>query len=109
MRLFADDSSLYTCVKGVNVTHDKLLKDLETVTRWAYQWKMVFNPDINKQAIEVIFSCKNKKPDHPELQFNGIPVAREPSTKHLGVYLGSRLDFSKHKRTSFKSHERSFF
>ena len=63
---------------------------------WAYQWKMIFNPDITKQAIEVIFSCKKPKPGHPELNFNGIPVAREPCTKHLGVYLDSRLNFSKH-------------
>ena len=28
--------------------------------------------------------------------FNGIPVSREPFTKHLGVYLDSRLNFSKH-------------
>ena len=51
MRLFADDSSLFTCVKGVDLTHEKLVSDLETITTWAYQWKMVFNPDITKQAI----------------------------------------------------------
>ena len=96
IRLFADDSSLFTCVKGVDQTHEKLEKDLQTVTKWAYQWKMVFNPDITKQAIEIIFSCKNKKTDHPELAFNGIPIAREPFTKHLGVYLDSRLNFVKH-------------
>ena len=96
MCLFADDSSLFTCVKGVNQTHDKLVKDLQTVSQWAYQWKMVFNPDLTKQAIEIIFSCKDKKPDHPEVFFNGIPIAREPHTKHLGVYLDSRLNFSKH-------------
>ena len=50
MRLFADDSSLFTGVNGVNQTHDKLCKDLQTVTMWAYQWKMIFNPDITKQA-----------------------------------------------------------
>ena len=94
MRLFADDSSLFTCVKGVTQTHHKLLKDLQTVTLWAYQWKMVFNPDIIKQAIEVIFSCKKNKPPHPDLVFNVIPVSREPITKHLGVYLDSRLNFS---------------
>ena len=54
------------------------------------------NPDITKQAIEIIFSCKNKKTDHPELAFNGIPIAMEPFTKHLGVYLDSRLNFVKH-------------
>ena len=46
----------------------------------------------------MIFSVKNKKPIHPELIFNGIPVAREYLTKHLGVYLDERLSFAKHIR-----------
>ena len=96
MRLFADDSSVFTPVKDVQVTHEQLVKDLETVSKWGYQWKMVFNPDITKQAVEVIFSVKKKKPHHPDLNFNGIPVAREDHTKHLGVHLDSRLNFSKH-------------
>ena len=96
MRLFADDSSLFACVTDVTQTHDRLVSDLETISKWAYQWKMVFSPDISKQAIEVIFSCKDKKPDHPDLSFNGVPVARKAFTKHLGVFLDSRLNFSKH-------------
>ena len=56
----------------------------------------MFNPDITKQPIEVIFSVKKNKSDHPELIFNGTPVARRDYTKHLGVYLDSRLNFSKH-------------
>ena len=32
-----------------------------------FQWKMVFNPDLIKQALEVIFSVNNKKPELPEL------------------------------------------
>ena len=96
MRLFADDSSLFARVEGVDLTHVILVKDLQTITNWAYQWKMVFNPDIIKQAIEGIFSVKKKKPVHPELLFNGIPVSRDDHTEHLGVYLGSGLSFSKH-------------
>ena len=96
MRLFADDSSLFTCVKGVSQTHERLVKDLQTVSEWGHQWKMVFNPDLTKQAIEIVFTCKERKPKHDELLFNRIPVAREPHTKHLGVYLDSRLNFSKH-------------
>ena len=58
---------------------------------------MVFNPDLSKQVIEIIFSFKCKKPYHPDLTFNGIvPIAREPNTKHLGVYLDTSLNFSKH-------------
>ena len=96
MRLFADDSFLFTPVKNVEVSHEQLVNDLETVSNWGYQWKMVFNPDITKQAVEVIFSVKKKKPFHPELKFNDIPVAREDYTKHLGLFLDSRLNFSKH-------------
>ena len=40
-RLFADDSSLFTCVKGIEQTHDKLVNDLQIVTTWAYQWKWI--------------------------------------------------------------------
>ena len=96
MRLFADDSFLFTPVKNVEVSHEQLVNDLETVSNWGYQWKMVFNPDITKQAVEVIFSVKKKKPIHPELKFNDIPVAREDYAKHLGLYLDTRLNFSKH-------------
>ena len=96
MRLFADDSSLFTCVKGVDETHEKLDKDLQTVTNWAHQWKIIFNPDLTKQAIEVIFSVKKNKPQHPDLTMNGVPVAKNDRTKHLGVYLDSGLNFCKH-------------
>ena len=91
MRLFADNSSLFTPAKGVK----KLIKDLKTATDWAHQWKMVFNHDITKQAIEVIFSVKKNKLARQELFFNDIPVAKRDNTKHLGVYLDSRLNFSK--------------
>ena len=63
MRLFADDSSLFTHVEvigGVDQTHEKCIKDLQTITDWAHQWKMVLNPDITKQAIEVIFPVEKK-------------------------------------------------
>ena len=96
MRLFADDSSIFACVTEVTQTDNKLVKDLETITSWAHQWKMVFNPDITKQAIAVIFSCEDKNPAHPDLSFNGIPIVRKTFTKHLWFYLDSRLNFSKH-------------
>ena len=70
--------------------------DLEVIKNWAYQWKMEFNPDITKQATEIVFSVKKNKPSHPDLVFNGVPVSREPFTKHLGLYLDSNLNFSKH-------------
>ena len=96
MRLFADDSSIFTSVKDIDLTQEKLVKDLEAVSTWAYQWKMVFNPDLSKQAIEVVFSVKTNQKSHPDLSLNDIPVARHDHTKHLGVYLDSSSNFSKH-------------
>ena len=54
-KLFADDTSLFSTVrdpaKCTKVLNDHLLK----VSNWAFKWKMIFNPDITKQAQEVIF------------------------------------------------------
>ena len=41
---------------------------------------------------------KKSKSQHPALVFNGIPVSREDNTNHLGLFLDSRLNFSKHIR-----------
>ena len=84
MRLFADDSSVFTGVNGIDDTQGKIEKDLSSINIWAYQWKMIFNPDMIKQAEEVIFSVKNIKPIQPTLTFNNVPVARVEHTKHLG-------------------------
>ena len=58
--------------------------------------EMQFNPDKNKQAVQIIFSHKSHKPPHPPLYFNqaGIPVVKEH--KHLGMILDSKRDFSAH-------------
>ena len=96
MKLFADDSSLFARLKDVNLIHDQLFCDLDIITNWANQWKMKFNPDLTKQAVEVIFSTKYKNEFHPDVDFNGVPVARENLTKHLGIILDERLTSRKH-------------
>ena len=57
---------------------------------------MIFNPDLSKQAQEVIFSRKTNKINHPTTTFNTIPVARTPYQKHLGLYLDEKLNFNHH-------------
>ena len=57
-KLFADDTSLFSVVHNGNTTAKELNYDLVKISRWAYQWKMSFNPDPSKQAQEVIFSKK---------------------------------------------------
>ena len=59
VRLFADDTSLFTIVYDETVSAQVLNSDLKTIEEWAYQWKMQFNPDVNKQAVQVIFLKRN--------------------------------------------------
>ena len=96
MKLFADDSSLFLRVRDVGMCHQTLKSDLKTISKWAYQWKMKFNPDISKQAVEVIFSHKRNKPLHPALSFNDIPVKRVMETQHIGLVLDEKLNFRSH-------------
>ena len=63
------------------------------IRSWAYHWKMSFNPDWYKKAQEAIFSRKIKKPIHPELIFNNIPVNQTSYQRHLGMFLDNKLNF----------------
>ena len=60
-KLFADDTLFFSIVYNANTTAKELNNDLVKISSWAYQWKMSFNPDPNKQAQEVIFNRKTKK------------------------------------------------
>ena len=73
-KLFADDTSMFSTVFDVTRSSQILNQDVCTIKNWAYQWKMVFNPDPSKQATEVIFSHKINKVNHPTLYFNASPV-----------------------------------
>ena len=70
--------------------------DIDIIQQWAHQWKIEFNPDPTKQATELLFSCKKFSPNHPQLIFNGIAVAKVKDQKHLGLKLDSSLSFEKH-------------
>ena len=48
---------------------------------------MIFNPDLSKQAQEIIFSRKTNKVSHPTSTFNTVPVVGTPCQKYLGLYL----------------------
>ena len=96
VKFFADDTMLYSVVHDPNKSASDLNHDLEIISQWAHQWKMAFNPDPNKQANEILFSCKKKAVNHPQLIFNGSPVLRVNEHKHLGLILTPTLNFAKH-------------
>ena len=71
----------------------ELNHDLQLISDWAYQWKIVFNPDPNKQAVELVFSQKKKRQIHPPIYFNDVEVKKVENHKHLELVLDSKLAF----------------
>ena len=98
VKLFADDTSLFSVVHNSNITAKELNKDLQKISEWAYKWKMSFNPDLNKQAQEVVFSRKLNKASQPQITFDNAPVFCANWQKHLGMYLDESLNFNYHIR-----------
>ena len=97
-KIFADDKSLFSEVHNINKSANELNGDLENISQWAYQWKMQFNPDPNKQANEVIFSrkCDSANVFHPLIKLNNNSIPKCPSQKHLRIVLDSKLNFNSH-------------
>ena len=97
-QIFADDASLFSKVQDINRSANELNCDLEKVSNWAYQWKMQFNPDPNKQANEVIFSRKSNSNSfpYPPVKFNENNITKCSYQKHLGIVLDLKLNFNTH-------------
>ena len=95
-KLFADDTSLFTIIKDKNESANILNNNLQLISKWGYQWKMLFNPDPKKPAQKVLFSRKKQSQNHPNISLNNIQVERSVHQKHLGLILHDKLNFNKH-------------
>ena len=82
VKLFADDTSIFSTVHDIDLSSKQLNDDPKKVSDWTYQWKISFNPDLSKQAQDVIFSWKASWVDHPVVTFNNSLVAQTPCQKH---------------------------
>ena len=95
-KFFADDTSLFSIVKDPDASAHELNHDLNLISQWAHQWKMSFNPDPSKQAVQVVFSPKSKPIENPQIYFNDIEVKSIKQHKHLGLILDAKLSFASH-------------
>ena len=86
-KLFVDDISLFSVEHDINQSGINLNDDWEKISNWAFQWKMSFNPDTNKQVQEVIFSRNLRKSNHPSVTFSSTSVTQSEIQKHLGMFL----------------------
>ena len=57
-----------------NISANELNNDLQKISELACKWKMLFNPDLNKQVRKLIFSRKLNQSSHPKIFFNDAPA-----------------------------------
>ena len=96
VKLFVDNTSLFSVVCDINTLATHLNKDLRKIRNWTFHWEMSFNPDPSKQAQEVIFSFKHQKICHPSIYSNNNPIESVSSQKHVGRILDTKLNFQEH-------------
>ena len=84
VKLFADDTSLFSVVHDITTSSCDLNCDLNRVREWAFQWKMSFSPEPSKQAQEVFrksfceslqkkLTRKLQKKDYPHYILMTVP------------------------------------
>ena len=89
VKLFADDTSLSTVVEDSITAANDMSHGLDLISQWAYAWRMSFNPDPQKQAVELTFSRKKTEIDHPAIFFNNKPEKKLSVHNHIGIILDS--------------------
>ena len=58
VKLFADDTSIFSVVRDSSSSSLTFNEDVSKISQWGYKWKMLFDPDASKQAQEIVFSRK---------------------------------------------------
>ena len=100
VKLFADDTYLFSIVSDPLETANILNEDLDKIRGWAEQWTMAFHPDPTKPA-QVVFSKKLWESFHPNLYFNKSVVEKVQNQKQLGLKLDKKLSFKEHLKDKF--------
>ena len=93
-KLFADDTPIFSVVKQHSNSLNKPNEDLSNISQQAYQWKIIFNCDVFKEAEEDIFSRKKNISNYPVIFFNSLLINRKSTQKHLGLLMNEKLNFS---------------
>ncbi len=94
VKLFADDTVLYTVTDNQQQSADELNSNLERVNDWANQWLVKFNP--TKTKLMNISLKKTVDFDNYPVKF-GSDILQDVSTqRHLGIEISSNLKWSFH-------------
>ena len=93
---------LFSVINNIHTSATTLSQDLNAITNWTLQRKMIIDPDLRKPVQELIFSRKIKELLHPTLLFNNILLSNSLFQKQLGLTLNVKLNFSEHIKSITK-------
>ena len=90
--LFADDTSLFRPLNS-DADVDVINLDLQTLSNWAAQWRVNFNP---LKTEYMIVSKKLIHPPRPQLYLNNVPIKMVKQHCHLGIWFTDNMSWGKH-------------
>ncbi len=104
---FADDTAILACSSEYDAAICNLQRAVNIIIVWADNWRIKVN---QTKSVHVDYSLR---PHHcGNIKINGVTIPRRDSAKYLGVYLDSKLNWSKHieaKCTDLRIKFRSLF
>ena len=93
VKLFADDTTIYTIIEdptfGARILNENLFK----VYKWSEKWLVSFNP---RKTESILISRKQNQMNHPSLFFDNNAVKEVTSHKHLGLILSNDAKWNAH-------------
>ena len=92
-KAFADDTSILSKVFDKDKSQRNFNNDLSIISEWAFQWKLQFSTDPNKQTNYVYFYRKPNINDYILIKINDSPDQLCESEKQLGLILDIKLKF----------------
>ena len=90
---FADDTTLYASGKSLRLIECEINHDLEVVSDWFQANKLTLNV---AKTVCMVFSPKKKSDNKISIKLCDQEIPIQTSTKFLGVWLDSNLDWNKH-------------
>ncbi len=94
--LFADDTSLFCPIdpKNLQVAFDSINRDLNTLERWAAQWRVTFNASKTVYMHMIVSNRRNFV--YPDLFLNNVKLTRVYDHKHLGMVFSHDMKWGAH-------------
>lgn len=97
IRLFADDTSLFTVIDNTD-SLNVLTEDLLNIARWAQDWCIILNPSKTKS---MTFTRKKSNNIASDILFDNQTITDEASHTHLGITLSSDATWGEHINTIY--------